>query len=304
MTDGDLTDFESSLFHQLIGCSVLLVVIFGLAHNVFLSAGDPLTGKLPSTHPLTAAGFLILAGAIFFRAQWDRSFWLRGSLSGVVIALSGLRILEALLPGQLFVFAGGPMTAALETAGLYGRFSVESALFLICAFGYELNRDQHLVIRLLTVSGALAVLSLGLVETVFSFFLWGNELSLITQIAMLLVSMDLLFRMRSQVPFRGVLQASRSSFFFQFTALALYLLPMIIGAVLLHKYDVAPGQRAPLELVFAGTSWLLLCLSFVLGTYLDKRKEDGSAYQSCSGDDGRDWRGGGYRDYHGSDRDF
>ncbi|POF31693.1 hypothetical protein [Roseibium marinum] len=274
MTDFELSDFESPLFHQLIGCSLLLVVLFGLAHNVFLSVGDPFSGNLPSTHPVTAAGFLVLACAILFRPEWDSSVWIRGGLSWIFIALCVLRILEALYPSHLSAFTGGHIVVALETVGLYGRFSVETALFLLCCFAYELAPERQMAVKLLAVSCSLAVLSLGLIETAYSFFLWGNGLSLITQVAMILVCLDLIYRLRDQLPFHSVFRTARSSFYFQFTVLALYLLPIIMGAVLLHKFEISPAFRTPFEFAFAGTSWLLLCLALVLGLYLDNRKHE------------------------------
>lgn len=280
MNDFELSDFESSLFHQLIGCLLLLVVIFGLAHNAFLSVGDPLSGTLPSTHPLTAAGFFAIACAILFRPKWENSVWLNVGLPCIFIAFSGLRILEALFPHELSTFTDGQITDALETVGVYGRFSVETALFLICSFTYVLASERQLAIKLLAVSCALAVLSLGLVETAYSFLLWGNELSFITQIAMILVCLDMTYRMQVQVPFHSVFRTARSSFYFQFTVLALYLCPMIIGAVLLHKFEVSPAFRTPFEFAFAGTSWLLLCLALALGAFLDNRKQEQGNFRS------------------------
>ncbi|WP_299816622.1 hypothetical protein [uncultured Roseibium sp.] len=301
MTDFELSDFESSLFHQLIGCSLLLVVIFGLAHNVFLSVGDPFSGTLPSTHPLTAAGFLVLACAILFRPKWENPVWLCAGLAWIFIALSGLRVLEALFPNHISPFTDGYITAALESVGLYGRFSVETALFLICSFAYVLAPERQLPVRLLAVSCALAVLSLGLVEMACSFLLWGNELSLITQVAMILVCLDMIYRLQDQAPFHVVFRTARSSFYFQFSVLALYLCPMIIGAVLMHKFEVSPAFRTSFEFAFAGTSWLLLFLALALGTYLDSRKQEQSGLRQLNTGQSPGHASRANRSYRGSD---
>ncbi|PVB61087.1 hypothetical protein [Labrenzia sp. 011] len=276
MTDLELSDIESPLFHQLIGCLLLLVVILGLAHNVFLSVGDPVSGSLPSTHPVTAGGFLVLAAALLFHPQWDSSVRLSVTLAWIFIVLSCLRILEALYPEHLAVFTDGHITAALESVGLYGRFSVETALFLMGSLAYLLAPERQVVVRLLAVSCCLAVLSLGLVEAAYSLFLWGDELSLITQVAMVLICADLVYRMRDEVPFHSVFRKARTSFYVRFTVLALYLLPMIIGAVLLHEFKVSPAFRTPFEFAFAGTSWLMLGLGLSIGTFLDNRMQERS----------------------------
>lgn len=171
---------------------MLLVAIFGVIHNFFLSAGTLLAGPLPSTHPLTAAGFAILAAGIFFRPYWTRSNWVKPALCLTMILLSGLRIAEALFPDRIVFLMGSPVTEALESAHLYGRFSVETAIVLASCFCFELTQAHQTMIRLLLVSVCLAVLSLGVTETVYSIFLWGNELSQITQVAMWLMSVDLL----------------------------------------------------------------------------------------------------------------
>lgn len=260
---------KRTIYNQFLGCSVLLVALLGLFHNSVLSAGSLLTGPIPSTHPLTAIGFAILAGAIFFRPQWNRSHWLRNLLCLAVILLSALRIAEALYPGAIAIYTRGPVTEALESVGLYGRFSVETAVFLGCYFCFELTRERHVLIRLTLVSICLGVLSLGFTEVMYSIFLWGNELSLITQIAMWLVTIDLIIRMRERQPFRSFFQNGKSSFYLQITALALYLMPMIVGAILLQVFKVAPEEKVPFELVFAGASCAMLAVVLALGAYLD-----------------------------------
>ncbi len=267
---------EDSLFHQFIGCSVFLVIFLGLLHNVMLSAGDSISGKLPSTHPLTAAGFFILAGTFFFHHAWEHRPLLRGLVSTFFMLISFFRILDALLPEHFSVFSGGGMTAFLESHGLYGRFSVETALFLMFAFGFELSQFNQPVVRLVTVSGCLAVLSLALVEAIFMFFLWGNELSLITMIAMLLVAVDQLYRMRLEVPFHSVLQVNWPAFYRQIAVLALYLFPMALGTFFLQSLHVTPALLAHYQYVLAGSSWLLLCLALLFGTFLDKRSQNGT----------------------------
>ncbi|MGX1496428.1 hypothetical protein [Roseibium aggregatum] len=287
MTGNNHLDLDKTVYHQVIGCSLVLVMLFGLGHNIYLSAGDPFSGRTPSTHPATALGFLILAGAIFFRPQWDNSIWLKNTLCWLMVLLSGLRIAEALFPDQITVYTDSWLPQSLEAVGMYGRFSIETALFLVCCFGFELSQERHTFVRLLLVSVCLAVLSLGFAETVYSLFLWGNELSMITQIGMGLVSLDLLVRMRNQPPFKSVLQPGRSNFYLQFTALALYLLPMIIGTVALHKLQVSPSEKAPFELFFAGTSCVLLAIVLLLGTYLDRKKPPENAWSSSTSGSGR-----------------
>lgn len=282
MTRTNNQDLDKTVYHQVIGCSLLFVILFGLGHNVYLSSGDPFSGPKPSTHPVTALGFLILAGAIFFRLQWARSVWLRGTLCCLMILLSGLRIAEALFPDQITLFADSWLSHSLESVNMYGRFSIETALFLFCCFSFELSQERHTVVRLLLVSVCLAVLSFGFAETVYAFFLWGNELSMITQFGMWLVSVDLLVQMRNQAPFQSVMQPGRSNFHRQFTALALYLLPMIIGTVVLHKMQISASEQAPFELFFAGTSCLLLGVVLMLGTYLDRKKPPENAWSAPS----------------------
>ncbi|TYC65326.1 hypothetical protein FMN63_23195 [Stappia sp. BW2] len=282
MTRNNYLDLDKTVYQQVIGCSLVLVMLFGLGHNIYLSAGDPFSGPTPSTHPITALGFLILAGAIFFRPQWDNSHWLKNILCWLMIVLTGLRIVEALFPDQISVYAHGWLTDTLEAIGMYGRLSVETALFLVCCFGFELSQERHTVVRLLLVSVCLAVLSLGFAETVYAFFLWGEELSMITQIGMCLVSLDLMVRMRNQPPFKSVMQPGRSNFHLQFTALALYLLPMIVGTVVLHKFHISPSEKAPFELFFAGTSCALLAIVLLLGTYLDRKKPPENAWSSST----------------------
>ncbi|MEE4011475.1 hypothetical protein V1T76_05430 [Roseibium sp. FZY0029] len=286
MTRDNHLDLDKTVYHQVIGCSLVLVMLFGLGHNFYLSSGDPFSGPTPSTHPITALGFLILAGAIFFRPQWDSSVWLKGILCWSMVLLSGLRVAEALFPDQITVYMDSWLSQSLEAIDMYGRFSVETSLFLVCCFGFELSQERHTIVRLLLVSVCLAVLSLGFAETVYAFFLWGNELSIITQIGMCLVSLDLLVRMRNQAPFKSVLQPGRSSFYLQFTALALYLLPMIIGTVALHKLQITPTEKAPFELFFAGTSCVLLAIVLLLGTYLDRKKPPENAWSSTTSGSG------------------
>jgi hypothetical protein len=266
------SDLDNTIYHQLLGCAVLLVVLFGLAHNFFLSRGDALSGPLPSTHPLTAFGFSILAAAIFFRPHWNKSRWVKPLLSWFIIDLAVLRIIEALFPNQLSLYSEGVIADALESAGLHGRFSVETAIFLLCCFVFELSQERHHAFRVLLVSVCLVVLSLGLTETFYSLLLWGDELSLITLVAMSLVSLDLLFRMRHQQPLQSFLQAGRTSFYLQFTGIALYFLPMIVGTVVLRKMQVSPMDRAPFEALFALISCILLGAVFLLATYLDRHK--------------------------------
>ncbi|WP_269581452.1 hypothetical protein [Roseibium sp. Sym1] len=274
------------LYNQALGCSVLLVALFGLAHNFFLSAGGMLGAPLPSTHPLTAAGLVILAIAMFFRAQWHQAAWLRVPLCLAMILISGLRVAEALFPSHISFFAAGSMTTFLESAGLHGRFSVETAVFLAACFCFELTHERQGTLRLLLVSICLAVLSLGFTETVYAFFLWGNELSVITQFAMWLVSVDLLVRIRNQQPLRSFFSPGKPNFYLQFTALALYLLPMILGAVLLNKLHITAEKSAPFELVFAATSCVLLAIVVTLGTYLD-RDSAGESASSMIGSNGK-----------------
>lgn len=282
MTKNSDQDLDKTVYHQVIGCSILLVILFGLGHNIFLSSGDPFSGPKPSTHPFTAMGFLILAGSIFFRPQWSHSVWLKGILCWLMILLAGLRIAEALFPDHIMFYEDSWLSQSLEAVGMYGRFSIETAIFLICCFGFELSQERHTIVRLLLVSVCLAILSFGFAETVYSFFLWGNELSMITQFGMWLVSLDLLVQMRNQPPFRIVLQPGRSSFYLQFTALALYLLPMIIGIVVLNKLQVSPSEQAPFELIFAGASCVLLGAVLLLGTYLDRKKPPENAWSSTA----------------------
>lgn len=261
------------IYDLFLGCSVLLVALLGLFHNSFLSGGSLLTGPIPSTHPLTTAGFVILAGAIFFRQQWNQSVWLKNLLCLTMILLSAIRIAEALFPENISAISRGPLTDLLESAGLFGRFSVETAIFLGSYFCFELTRERHALIRIVLFSICLGVLSLGFTETMYSIFLWGNELSVITQIAMWLVTIDLLVRMREKQPFRSFFQNSKSSFYLQIAALALYLLPVVVGAIILQILQVSPEERIPFELVFAGASCGMLAVVLALGVYLDGESE-------------------------------
>jgi len=270
MRVSDTPNLKRTIYSQILGSSILLTVLLGLIHNAYLSSGSLVTGPIPSTHPLTAAGFAILAGAIFFRPAWDRSLWLRHVLCLAMIVLSGLRLAEALFPDTITFYSRGPVPELLATIGLHGRFSVETAIFLTCCFCFELTRERHIALRLLLISICLAVLSLGFTETVYSLFLWGNELSLITQLAMWLVSVDLLVRMRERQPFQSFFQYGKSSFYLQIAALSLYLMPMIAGAIYLQVQHVTAEQRLPFELVFAGASCVMLAIVLALGSYLDR----------------------------------
>ncbi|MHA7772176.1 hypothetical protein [Roseibium sp. M-1] len=272
VSNSDRSDLDKIIYRQLLGCSILLVVLFGIAHNIFLSAGDPITGPRPSTHPLTAFGFAVFACAIFFRTGWEQARRTRFTLCWLVIGFSALRIAEALFPNQVNFISAGPMAQALESAGLFGRFSLQTAVFLVCCFCFELSQKRHHAIRVLLVSLCLVMLSLGITETLYSLFLWGNELSLITLMAMFLVSIDLLFRIRHQQPLQSFLQSGKTSFYLQFTGLALYLLPMIVGTVLLRKMQVSPMERAPFEAFFALTSCVLLGAVVLLSSYLDRHQ--------------------------------
>lgn len=269
MSEAHPDNLKRTLYNQILGCSVLLVALLGLVHNSFLSGGSVLAGPIPSTHPLTAFGFIVAAGAIFFQAEWTRSVWLRPLLCVAMILLSALRITEALFPDVIAVYSSGPVPDLLASAALFGRFSVETAVFLGCYFCFELTRDRHFLTRLVLVSICLAILSLGVTETLYSLFIWGNELSLITQFNMWLVLIDLLVRMRERQPFRSFFQNRRSSFHLQVVALAVYLMPMIVGAVVLQALHVTPAERVPFELVFAGASCVMLAVVLALGAYLD-----------------------------------
>jgi hypothetical protein len=92
---------------------------------------------------------------------------------------------------------------------------------------------------------------------------------------MWLMSVDLLVRMRRQQPFQSFLHFGRSTLYLQFssvTALALYLLPLIIGAVQLQEMHISADQRIPFELAFAGSSCMLLGIVVLLGAYLDRNE--------------------------------
>ncbi|TYC56458.1 hypothetical protein FMN50_11150 [Rhodobacterales bacterium] len=192
------------------------------------------------------------------------------TVSIAVIAVSVVRILEALFSERLQIFAGGSLTEGLESIGMYGRFSVETALFFIFCFGFELSRRTMRGVTVLMMAGTVGILSFGLVEVVFGYFLWGNELSFITQIAMLLVAADLVYRMRREVPFRGLFRARRISLFFQVAAVAVYVLPMIVGVWYVRNWELSPDNKAPFEFVFAGASWALLCLTLMASAFFSR----------------------------------
>lgn len=277
MPEDKILESEADLFQHTIGCALLLVVLAGLYHNVFLSAGDAVTGHLPSTHPLTALGFSTLAFAIFFIRQWERSGLVRNAISIFFVAASSVRVLEALYPENVSVFSGGPATEVLEAAGLYGRYSVETALFLMFCFGFELSRRNHPLVRLFMVAGGVGILSIGLVEVVFDLLLWGNELAFLTQLAMLLVSVDLIYRMRREVPFDSLFLSTRSSLIFQGLAVAVYVLPIVSGVVLLQNLQPERLDPLPVEVAIAGASWCLLCLTLIACAFYSRTLEHSEA---------------------------
>jgi len=246
--------------------SILLIVLLGSAHNLFLS-GKTLTASL---HPLSAAGYVVLAIALTIPARLRTCRRVLSAVQTGVVAVSIERLLETFVPGWPQLLDAPVFLEWKANLGFAGSFSVETALALTFLHLTLLLERTDRRLSLAALMGAWGISTLSTLQTVFAVLLWHASLSVFSLTCMLIGAVTLTERFKDMALLSPVFSVKSDGLVVRSLLIGALVIPWFAGFLYFQLASVSQADHYILEFIFGLIGWAMMALVLVTGHVMER----------------------------------
>ncbi|MBL3594059.1 GGDEF domain-containing protein [Rhodovulum sulfidophilum] len=257
---------RTTLTIRVLGLTILMAIGLGLLQNLL----DPPADTAAALHLLPATGFAVFGLLFLLRRQPSG---LRGPvrmLACIVALLAIERLFEASVPGWIRIVGHPRLEHALESTGLQGVLSVETA-FVLAMLNLALLAEPHQrQTSLLFLAAAWVGTTMGVLKLAFNLTLWRGEMSPYALAIMILVCSAQTLKLRDQPFLRPLFARTSYGTYTRALVAGALLVPWMSGFLYFLNVHPDPASHLALELAFGFIGWIMLALVLVIGHLMEK----------------------------------